>query len=164
MAAEVDWFIDNDENLLQEIRSCIDSKQTIPTDRLTSLTKLNACLFNFSLSHDDDYYETGYSILDMDEQYSAINIDSLTESINQCHDNAKMLKVNMQDVSTELGKKRETIRQAISIDAQYGDALFEKAKDLVYLGQVEKAMTILNGIIDLYDAIDAHQLKGIWKV
>jgi tetratricopeptide (TPR) repeat protein len=51
------------------------------------------------------------------------------------------------------------LNKALSIDSQYGDALLEKANTLIQLERFEEAMTILNNIIELYDASSAHQLK-----
>lgn len=114
LSAEIGWFIGISEDLQQEIKVYIESKQLIPTDGLTSLSKLNACLYNFSLSRDDDYFETGYSILDIDEQYAAIDIASLTDAINQCRSRAKMPDAAIRDVSEELGNKRASIRLIIN--------------------------------------------------
>ena len=114
LAAEINWFIDLDSDLLSEIRSCIEQKQIISTDKMISLSKLNATLYNFSLSDESDYFEIGYSILDIDEQYSEIDLVLLAEAINQCREKAKMPLVSEQDVSIEYSKKRESIRQVIN--------------------------------------------------
>ena len=83
-------------------------------DGLSALSKLNATLYNFSLSNEDESYEMGYSILDIDEQFSSLDTEGITSIINQNRDKAKLGTVQVQDVHTELGKKREEIRQLIT--------------------------------------------------
>ena len=56
----------------------------------------------------------GYSILDIDEQFSSLDTEGITSIINQNREKAKLGTVQVQDVHTELGKKREEIRQLIT--------------------------------------------------
>lgn len=114
LSAEINWFIDADEDAIESIRSSIDNEEPISTDGLSALSKLNATLYNFSLSSEEDSFELGYSILDIDEQFSSLNIDEIADTINQKRSEAKLGTVQTQDVTAELGKKREEIRQLIT--------------------------------------------------
>lgn len=114
LSSEINWFIDADEDTIESIRACIDSEEPISTDGLSALSKLNATLYNFSLSNEDDSYEMGYSILDIDEQFSSLDTEGITSVINQNREKAKLGTVQVQDVHTKLGKKREEIRQLIT--------------------------------------------------
>lgn len=114
LSAEINWFIDADTNMLDSIRESIESGEPISTDMLSGLSELNATLFNFSLSNGEDSYELGYSILEIDELYSALDPDEITDRINQNRNEAKLGVVQVQDVAAELGKKREEIRQLIT--------------------------------------------------
>ena len=114
LSAEINWFIDADADTLDSIRQSIESEEPISTDGLSGLSELNATLYNFSLLNDADSYELGYSILEIDEQYSALDADEITDRINQNRTEAKLGLVQVQDVAAELGRKREEIRQLIT--------------------------------------------------
>lgn len=113
LSAELDWFIDLSNTAISAIRNSIESEKAISTDGLSSLSKLNATLFNFSISEDEDIYDVGYAILDIDDMYSAIDIDEVTTILNQNRAAAKMPEVQQNVVLQELNKKREGIRQII---------------------------------------------------
>lgn len=114
LSAEINWFLDVNANTIDQIRSSIDNSELISTDGLTALSRLNASLYNFSLLEFEDYFEAGYAILDIDEQFSGLVVDDIVELININRDKAKLGSVQKQDVITELGKKREEIRQIIT--------------------------------------------------
>ena len=114
LSAEINWFIDVDANTIDQIRSNIDNSEPISTDGLISLSRLNATLYNFSLIEFEDDFELGYSILEIDEQYTNLDVSEIVELINNNRDMAKLALVKAQDVITELGKKREEIRQMIT--------------------------------------------------
>lgn len=118
LSAEMDWFCGCDEATTSIIRQSINNKTAISTDGLTGLAKLNATLFNFAISSYDDYFEVGYAILDIDEQYSAITPNELMETLNECHSQAGILAVSADEVERELNKKREQIRKFISVKTQ----------------------------------------------
>ena len=42
LSAEINWFIDADEDAIESIRSSIDNEEPISTDGLSALSKLNA--------------------------------------------------------------------------------------------------------------------------
>ncbi len=114
LSAEINWFIDIDSDSLNSIRNSIENNEPISTDGLSGLSKLNATLFNFSLCDATDPYELGFSILELNELYSALNPDEITNQINQNRETAKLAIVHVSDVVAELGKKREEIRQLIT--------------------------------------------------
>ena len=114
LSAETDWFCGCDETTTATIRQSIKNKTTISTDGLTGLAKLNATLFNFAISSYEDYFEVGYAILDIDEQYSSITSSELMETLNKCHSQAGILAVSEDEVERELSKKREQIRKFIT--------------------------------------------------
>lgn len=114
LSAEINWFIDVDANTIDQIRSNIDNSEPISTDGLISLSRLNATLYNFSLTEFEENFELGYSVLEIDEQYTNLDVSEIVELINNNRDMAKLALVKAQDVITELGKKREEIRQIIT--------------------------------------------------
>lgn len=158
LASEINWFIDSDEDTIESIRSCIDSGEPIPTDGLSALSKLNATLYNFSLSDEDDSYEIGYSILDIDEQYSSLEIEQITDIINQNRKEAKLGTVQIQDVNAELGKKREEIRQLITekLSALEQDSYVELITMLAEKCIVDDDYN--DGVI-LSDVIDQYEVR-----
>lgn len=113
LAAELDWFIDVDNSAIATLRIRIENGEVISTDGLSSLSKLNATLFNFSISDDGDIYDVGYSILDIDDMYSAIDVSEVVSVLNANRSAAKMPEVQAQVVLQEMNKKRESIRQVI---------------------------------------------------
>jgi len=118
LSAELDWFCGCNESTVSNIRQSIKNNTAISTNELTGLAKLNATLFNFAISSYDDYFELGYAILDIDEQYDDVTPFELMETINECHSQAGILTVSEEDVERELGKKREQIRKLISAKTQ----------------------------------------------
>ena len=68
LTAEIGWFPELDKDAVIQIQERIDSNEELATDDLTQLSRLNATLYNFSISDEDDPYEIGYAILDIDEQ------------------------------------------------------------------------------------------------
>ncbi len=114
IGAELDWFIDVDEDILKGIRDRIENDKLISTDKLMSLSKLNATLFNFDLTKASNPHELGYAILDIDEQYSALDNKEIAEAINQNRAKGNLATVQEQDVYSELNKKRYVIRQSIT--------------------------------------------------
>ena len=114
LSAEMDWFCGCDESTILKIRQCIKNNTIISTNEVTGLAKLNATLFNFAISSYDDYFEIGYAILDIDEQFDAITPFNLMEILNECHTQAGVLAVSEDEIERELSKKREQIRKLIS--------------------------------------------------
>ena len=118
LSAEMDWFCECDESTVSNIRQCIKNKTLIKTNELTGLAKLNATLFNFAISSYDDYFDIGYAILDIDEQYGTMTLFELSEILNECHNQAGILEASEDEIEREYIKKREQIRKLISTKTQ----------------------------------------------
>ena len=114
LSAELDWFVDANDSQIQTILHKIETGIAIPTDSLVGLSRLNATLFNFSISKDNDLYDIGYAILDIDEQYSSLDSNAIASQVNSCRAASKMPEVQPLMVSHELNKKRESIRLIIA--------------------------------------------------
>lgn len=114
LSAELDWFIDADDTQIKTILHKIEAGIAISADSLTGLSRLNATLFNFSISKDNDLYKIGSAILDIDEQYSFLDANAIASQINSCRAASKMPEVQPLTVSQALNKKRESIRQIIA--------------------------------------------------
>jgi hypothetical protein len=114
LSAEIGWFIDVDQQTMEKIQSCIDNNEPIPTDGLTSLSRLNAALYNLTITKSSDAYELGFSIVDIDEQFSSLDIDAVTSQINACRSQANLATVQSSDVLAELKGKQAEIRQIIA--------------------------------------------------
>lgn len=114
LTAELCWFLDLKADELNTIRDNIDNKTSISTNALPLLSKLNATLFNFSLSNEEEPFEVGYTILDLDEQYSNLDVKEITALVNRNRTAAKLALVQEQAVAEEINKRRDDIRQAIT--------------------------------------------------
>ena len=114
LTSEIGWFPDLDKDSVIQIQERIDANEELATDGLTQISKLNATLYNFAISKETDLYEIGYAILDIDEQYSALDIAEITSTINKNRESAKIALVQEKDVSNEINKKRDDIRQIIT--------------------------------------------------
>lgn len=114
LTSEIGWFPDLDKDSVIQIQERIDANEELATDGLTQISKLNATLYNFAISKGTDLYEIGYAILDIDEQYSALDIAEITSTINKNRESAKIALVQEKDVSNEINKKRDDIRQIIT--------------------------------------------------
>jgi FlaG/FlaF family flagellin (archaellin) len=156
LSAEINWFIDVDKDTLDSIRQSIESDEPISTDGLSGLSKLNAILFNFYLSDNIDSYELGYSLLEIDEQYSALDTEEITERINHNRNEAKLGLVQVQDVAAELGKKREEIRQLITdklsnLDQDTYVELITMLAEKCIAGDEYDDGVVLSDVIDQYE-------------
>ena len=114
LSAEISWFNDVDDTAAAEIRECIENGRPVPTAGLVSLSKLNATVYNFVVGAVTDPYMMGYIVLNIDEQFYSLDVGEITSSINRNRTAAKLAPVQEQDVSAELGNKREEIRQIIT--------------------------------------------------
>ena len=114
LSAEMGWFIDVNAEKAESIRSYIENGEPIPTDGLPVLSKLNAAVYNLSLSEIKDTGELERSIVGIDELFSSLDVDEVVVDINYCRETAKIAQAQPSDVEAELGKKREEIRQAIT--------------------------------------------------
>ena len=114
LSAELDWFIETDISVINEIKTCLNNNTPILTDNLNALSKLNAMIYNCCISDESDSLSLEPKILDIDKQFGKLNPTTLTEIINNCRRIAKMAEATASDVSIELNKKRERIRSIIS--------------------------------------------------
>ena len=114
LTAEIGWFPELDNNAILDILEKVENGELLSTDSLTQLSKLNATLHNFSVSEESDPFEIGYAILDIDEQYSALNTDEIIATINRNREVAKVAAIQEKDIAEEINKKRDDIRQTIT--------------------------------------------------
>ncbi len=157
LAAELDWFVDADAAALGVIQDHIRNGEPISTDGLRALSKLNATIYNFSLDDSDDLNKIGYSILEIDELFSSMDVLEVTEQINVCRAAARLPEVQQHVVSQELNKKRESIRQVIA----------ERLAVLSQSDYVELATLLAEKCVDiddesgviLSDMIDQYELR-----
>jgi len=112
--AEINWFPNADENLLSEIVKSIDGGKSIPTDELISIDRLNASLYNFTISKSADAYELGFGILDLDEQYSNLDNYEISEAINNNRREAGLPTIQLEDVENGLIQKRNEIKLVVT--------------------------------------------------
>lgn len=156
--AELDWFIELDKEQLRNIQERVENGEEIQTDELNSLSKLNATLYNFTLSLEDDIFELGYAILDIDEQYSNLNTDEITNNLNNSRSAAKIALASEKDVSEEINNKRFDIRQIISgkLSVLDRDAYIELVTMLAEKYIVDEDYE--DGII-LSDVVDQYEVQ-----
>lgn len=156
LSAEIDWFVDVDSNELEGIRTCIREKKPINSENFTSLSKLNASLFNFTLIEGIDPSHIRYDILELDEQYSELDIEEITSLINDARSTANMVSTKEQDVSLEIGRKRDSISQVITsklteIDGdKYVELITMLANDYSELDDYDEGV-IISDILNQYE-------------
>lgn len=158
LSAEMNWFVDADEERIQRIRSCIQNNKPISDDGLFSLSKLNAILYNFSLANDTGFYEIENTIKSINKAYATLDAEELTESINKKRAEANLSPAQSRDIQTELGRKREEIRQLISekLSAADEDAYIQIVTRLAEEFVADNTYT--NSIV-LSDVIDQYEIK-----
>lgn len=114
VSAELEWFFGITLNQQANIINSIRNKTEISTDGLTGISLLNALVHNFSVCDFEDFFEIGYAILEIDEQYEALNVTDLCAVINQFRVQSGIAPVVENDIVDSLGKRRVAIRQALS--------------------------------------------------
>lgn len=163
LIAELGWFIDFGKERIQIIRETIKQKAEIPTDGLTALSRFNASLYNFSISAEDPY-ELGYSILDLDEQYSKLDLTEITAVINRNRSTANIAEVSESEVANELNRKREDIRHTISNKVEkldqgtYAELITILAEKCIADEEYEDG-AILSDVVDQYEVRIQSQLE-----
>ena len=164
LSAELGWFLDAEKEDIQTIQDAVNNNGQISTDGLSSLSKLNATLYNFSISQEEDTYELGYSILDIDEQYSALDYAEIADEVNRNRTAAKIAGVQENDISEELNRKRNDIRQAISerlanLDQDtYVELITMLAEKCIADDEYEDGV-ILSDVVDQYEVRMQAQLE-----
>lgn len=157
LTAEFDWFYDISNDKMSAIYENINSHTEIITDGMTGISKLNATLHNFSIAEYDDYFEIGYAILDIDEQYNNINLNTLTNIINSCREKAGINSITEADANDALNKKRKEISQLLDEKMQFLSN--DDYIDLITM-IAEKCIddNYKDGII-ISDVIDEYEIK-----
>lgn len=156
LSAEIDWFVDLDSSQLEDIRTCIHEKNPINYENFTSLSKLNASLYNFNLVEGIDPSLIRYDILELDEQYSELDIEEITDLINAARSTANMVSTREQDVLFELGRKRDSINQLISNKLteiggeEYIELITMLANDYSELNEYDEGV-VISDILNQYE-------------
>ena len=154
--AEINWFIDLDADSIAYIRSFIENAKPISTEGLSSLSKLNAMIYNFLLSKDDSSKILRYCISLLDRQYSSLDSDQITQTVNKNRSLARFNSVQKTDVEECIRKKREEIRQLIteklSVLGQdrYVELITVLAEDCMAAEHYETG-AVISDVIDQYE-------------
>lgn len=158
LAAELDWFFGLPAEKIAGIHNCIRDSKEIVVDGLVGITRLNAVLFNFSLSTYDDYFELGYTILEIDELYSKIEITELLTTINSSRQKSGLREVSETELEGEFHKKRDQIRQLVT---EKTDCLSEDdyIDFITMLAEKCIADEDFNDGIVISDVVDQYEIK-----
>lgn len=164
LTAEFGWFPEIDNNAILKILKKVENGELLSTDSLTQLSKLNATLYNFSVSKESDPFEIGYSILDIDEQYSALNTDEIIATINKNRQIAKVATVQEKDIAEEINKKRDYIRQTITerlsaIDQDSYVELVTMLAEKCIADEDYEDGVVLGDVVDQYEVRMQSQLE-----
>lgn len=156
LSAELGWFLDLNANEVDAVCTSISNNGSIYANGLTSLSQLNATLYNFSLTHDNDQSVLRRVILAIDRQFTAINAGEITGLVNKNRTLAKLAPVQEQQVSEEIGNIRYAVRQAITerlahIEKSAYVGLVTMLAEKFVAGDDYGDGTILSDIIDQYE-------------
>ena len=157
LASELDWFAELDEEQLQSIIEKIENGEEIDTDAMASLSKLNATVHNFSVSTEQDIYELGFAILDIDEQYNHLDIKQIATAITECRSKAKIAPATENDVAAGINNKRDNIRQVIS--ERLSDVDQESYVELITMLAEKLVSNDYEDGIVLSDVIDQYEVR-----
>lgn len=164
LCAEIGWFPDLDQDAVLFLQEKMEAGEELPTDRLPPLAKLNASLYNFAISAEEDPYEIGYALLELDEQYAALDLEEITTVINQARAIAKVALAQESEVAEAITKKRDEIRQIIterlaSLDEDaYIELVTLLAEKCVAAEDYEDGV-VLEDIVDQYEVRMQAQLE-----
>ena len=156
-SAELSWFPGTDNSKIREICNAIKNNQTINLSGLGSIARLNACVHNFSLQTQVDVYETGYSVLEIDELFESLDAIEVTDIINNDRQKAGIKEISESEVSAELQKIREYISHVITEKAQdFSDDQYAEFATLI----AEKCIadTSYNDGIVIDDIINQYEI------
>lgn len=158
LSAEFDWFADVEADTIQQIRECIQNCAPIFTDKLSPLSKLNAEIHNFAIAEEEDLYEIGYGILNLDSLYASIDLDDLYNAFCRMHAQNKLPEISRNDFEQEFNAKRNMIRQVIN----------SKISALIWNDYIELATIIAekcianteydDGVV-LSDILDSYEIE-----
>ena len=84
------------------------------TEGLSGISRLNASIHNFIVMSNEDRFEVGYAILDIDNLFESINIPDVLELINQTRAQSGFSRISETDIIDALGNKRTEIKQIIA--------------------------------------------------
>ena len=158
ISAELEWFFGITLNQQANIINSIRNKTEISTDGLTGISLLNALVHNFSVCAFEDFFEIGYAILEIDEQYDALNASDLCAVINQFRVQSGIAPVVENDVIDSIGKRRVAIRQAINAGLEsLGNADYVELISMI----AEKCIADKNyndGVI-IGDVVDQYEVR-----
>ena len=114
LSAELDWFFEVPVEKIADIYNAIGASKEISIDGLTGISRINAIIFNFEISNYDDIFELGYAILELDENFSNIDLFELLETINSSRGQAGLRAAVETELESEINRKRGHLRQLIS--------------------------------------------------
>lgn len=158
LSSELDWFIDVDNDQVDSIRVCIGNNEPISTYSFSTLSELNATLYNFTLTEQINPIELAYAILDIDTLYCELDVEEIANSVNLNRNLARTANVNEEEISSVLNQKRDDIRQVISEKLSLLD---ENSYIEVITMLAEKCVDrndYYDGVI-IYDLINQHEVK-----
>ena len=158
LLAELDWFLDVDKRVANKICKCIADNKEISTVGLSPISKINALLFNFGIMQDVEANDIGFMLIDIDEQFSLVTIDSMLEMVNACRKDAGMKIVTEAEMDEAIDAKRDIIRQVFTeklhdlSDEDYMAFVSVLAKQYVADSDFD------DGII-ISDALDQYEIR-----
>lgn len=157
LSAEMDWFPNSSSALIGFIRSCIENDDSIPVEALSGIAKLTAMQYNLSLYKFDNASNLKSVIIDLDNQFSAVNVNSVLVIINALHREASIGEVTVSDIERELNRKRDTIRQQLSevFHSIPDDLYIQVVSDLVKEA-IEPSDSKVGVIV--YDVVDQYEI------
>ena len=156
-SAELSWFPGTDNSKIREICDAIKNNQSINLSGLDSVARLNACVHNFSIQTHEDVYETGYSVLEIDELFESLDAVEVTDIINNDRQKAGIKEISENEVSAELQKIREYISHVITEKVQgFSDEQYAEFATLI----AEKCIadTSCNDGIVIDDIINQYEI------
>lgn len=165
LSAELDWFLGLSTEKTADIYNCVREGKEISTDGLSSSSQLNAVLYNFSHASYEDYFEIGYAILEIDDLYSSIDIDTLLGEINAYRQKAGMREVLKDELERIFNSKRTQIRQLISekladlTDEDYIEFITMLAEKCVADEEYDDGI-IISDVIDQYEVKIQHSIEA----
>ena len=163
LSAEVDWFPNASAALIGFIRSCIENDESIPVEALSGLSKLTAMQYNLSLYKYDNTNHFKSIIVDLDNQFAAIDANTVLVSINDLHRKAGIVEVTVSDIERELNRKRDTIRQQLSeILHSINDDVYVQFVSALVKETIEPASNKAGVII--YDVVDQYEIWAKAKI
>ena len=106
LSAELDWFLGVPVEKIADIYNAIGETKEISIDGLTGISRINAILFNFALSNYEDVFELGYAILELDENFSNIDLIELLATINSSRRQAGLREATETELENEINRKK----------------------------------------------------------